>query len=78
MDNVSLRVIADEMILAGLEPDFVEKILRLGGESEGVSDLMHLWLEGEERGECEKDLLDCLKDRGSHQQSEILTKFSYI
>lgn len=64
MDNVSLQMIADEMILAGLGPDFVEKILRLGGESEGVSDLMHLWFEGEERKECEKDLLGCLKDWG--------------
>ena len=64
LGNIPLHLIADEMIICGLEHDFVQKVLKLGGDSEGVSDLMHLWFEGEERKECEKDLLDCLKDRG--------------
>ena len=58
------EVIAADMLRAGMPAAQVEPLLALTKKSEGIQDLFHLWKEGDEREEVEKDLIACLRDRG--------------
>jgi hypothetical protein len=61
----TLDAIAEVMRCDALPAPFVADVLRLAQDSEGVADLMYIWLEGdpEVRDACENDLYRMLNDR---------------
>jgi hypothetical protein len=52
-----LPAILDEMLLAGIAPDFAEKVIALAAECQGVFELVEMWSEHRHQPfEREKDM----------------------
>ena len=62
---INLAKIVEQMVVAGLEKDFVANVLRLAVEDEGVAHLMELWPTAptpQDRDEIVADLQEALDD----------------